>query len=361
MVKADGTVKVLDFGLAKVGGTPTVQSDASPTVTLEQTEAGVILGTAAYMSPEQAKGKPVDQRADVYAFGAVLYEMVTGTRLHHGETTTEALASVIKEEPQWDKVPAPVRRLLRRCLEKDPQKRQRHIGDVMGLVEEEGPAAQAAPASASGREGTPPRLGKSVWITAAAAVVIMAGAVAWWAPWRARPNVLPVRFQVGPAEKMTFTNGGAMTISPDGHWMVFPANGEDGVTRYWIRSLDTVAVRALPGTEVGLLAPPVAWSWDSRYVVFAWNGKLQKIDIQGGPPQALAAVPAIAIKGRRVEQGRRDRFRIGPGRPLDIVSRPGRRRHGGARHCLGKGRIRAPLPAVPARWPAFSLSKSFDG
>jgi Tol biopolymer transport system component/predicted Ser/Thr protein kinase len=290
-VKADGTVKVLDFGLAKVGGTPTVQSDASPTVTLEQTEAGVILGTAAYMSPEQAKGKPVDQRADVYAFGAVLYEMVTGTRLHHGETTTEALASVIKEEPQWDKVPAPVRRLLRRCLEKDPQKRQRHIGDVMGLVEEEGPAAQAAPASASGREGTPPRLGKSVWITAAAAVVIMAGAVAWWAPWRARPNVLPVRFQVGPAEKMTFTNGGAMTISPDGHWMVFPANGEDGVTRYWIRSLDTVDVRALPGTEQSSLAPPVGWSWDSHYVVFGLNRKLQKIDIQGGPPQALADVP----------------------------------------------------------------------
>jgi hypothetical protein len=296
-VKADSTVKVLDFGLAKLGGTPTVQSEASPTVTLGQTEAGVILGTAAYMSPEQDKGKPVDQRADVYALGAVLYEMVTGTRLHHGETTTEVLASVIKEEPQWDKVPAPVRRLLRRCLEKDPQKRQRHIGDVMGLVEEEGPAAQTAPASAPGREGAPPRLGKSVWITAAAAVVIIAGAVAWWAPWRARPNVLPVRFQVGPAEKMTFTSGGAMTISPDGHWMVFPAIGEDGVTRYWIRSLDTVAVRALQGTEVSPIAPPVAWSWDSRYVVFAWNGKLQKIDIQGGPPQALADGPVPTING----------------------------------------------------------------
>src|SRR5689334_201049 len=98
-VKADGTVKVLDFGLAKMGGTPVAQSDLSPTLSMGQTEAGMILGTASYMSPEQAKGKPVDQRADIYAFGVVLYEMVTGQRLHQGDTTTEVLASVIKEEP----------------------------------------------------------------------------------------------------------------------------------------------------------------------------------------------------------------------------------------------------------------------
>ena len=134
-------MKVLDFGLAKMGGTPTAQGDESPTLTIGQTEAGVILGTASYMSPEQAKGKVVDQRADIYAFGAVLYEMLTGKRLHRGETTTEVLASVIKEEPQWDKVPAQVQKLLRRCLEKDPQKRLRHIGDVMALVDD-APVAQ---------------------------------------------------------------------------------------------------------------------------------------------------------------------------------------------------------------------------
>src|SRR3984893_925083 len=134
-IKSDGTVKVLDFGLAKMGGTPTATVDESPTLTIGQTEAGVILGTASYMSPEQAKGKVVDHRADIYAFGAVLYEMLTGKRLHHGETTTEVLASVIKEEPQWDKVPVQVQRLLRRCLEKDPNKRLRHIGDVMELVD----------------------------------------------------------------------------------------------------------------------------------------------------------------------------------------------------------------------------------
>jgi len=105
-IKSDGTVKVLDFGLAKIGGTPPTQSDHSPTLTIRhideaQTQAGMILGTAAYMSPEQAKGKEVDHRADIYSFGVVLYEMVTRTRLHHGETTTEVLASVLKEEPRW--------------------------------------------------------------------------------------------------------------------------------------------------------------------------------------------------------------------------------------------------------------------
>jgi serine/threonine-protein kinase len=149
-IKPDGTVKVLDFGLAKVGGTPAMRSDNSPTMPLDQTEAGVILGTAAYMAPEQAKGKAVDQRADVYAFGVVLYEMVTGQRLHAGDTTTETLASVLKDEPLWEKVPMQVRKLLRNCLEKDPQKRMRHIGDVMRLVEDA--PATAPPPSHLGSE-----------------------------------------------------------------------------------------------------------------------------------------------------------------------------------------------------------------
>ncbi len=134
-IKPDGTLKVLDFGLAKMGGIPAAASEESPTVTMNETQAGVILGTAAYMAPEQAKGKSVDKRADIWAFGVVLWEMLTGERMFHGETTTEVLASVLKEEPKWDNVPEKVRPLLRRCLEKDPKKRLRDIGEAMVWVE----------------------------------------------------------------------------------------------------------------------------------------------------------------------------------------------------------------------------------
>ncbi len=145
-IKPDGTVKVLDFGLAKTGGIGGVLSENSPTLTVgAETQAGVILGTAAYMSPEQAKGKTVDKRADIWAFGVVLYEMVTGKRLFRGETITEVLASVLKEEPKWDKVPPQVLRLIKKCLEKDPQQRLRHIGDVMALVDDDPSAGATLP------------------------------------------------------------------------------------------------------------------------------------------------------------------------------------------------------------------------
>src|ERR1700689_2152197 len=126
-IKPDGQIKVLDFGLAKSGGVAEVTSDSPPLLTV----AGMILGTAGYMAPEQAKGKVADKRADIWAFGVVLYEMLTGKRLYEGETTAETLAAVLKEQPDLNRVPAKVRPLLRRCLEKDPTKRLRDIGDAM--------------------------------------------------------------------------------------------------------------------------------------------------------------------------------------------------------------------------------------
>jgi serine/threonine-protein kinase len=130
-IRSDGVVKVLDFGLAKVTETPVAQNENSPAITTGDTKAGIILGTAAYMAPEQALGKPVDKRADVWAFGVVFYEMLTGARLHTGTTLQETLASVLKDRPDLINVPQQPHRLLKRCLEKDPQKRLRHIGDVM--------------------------------------------------------------------------------------------------------------------------------------------------------------------------------------------------------------------------------------
>jgi eukaryotic-like serine/threonine-protein kinase len=281
-IKPDGTVKVLDFGLAKQSrDREGAVTENSPTLTLDATQAGMILGTASYMAPEQAKGKPVDKRADIYAFGAVLYEMVTGKRLHQGETTTEVLASVLKEEPRWDSVPPQVRRLLHLCLEKDPQKRLRHIGDVMTLVDD-APAPNA-----------PVRRPRWFWPAVAGAVIAAGVALVLWAPWKKSAPTQAVRFEVGPADKMTFIAQAAMAVSPDGRWMVFTAQGEDGVARYFLRSLDGVEVRPLPGTEGGT-APAASWSFDSRWVLFSnnlGNSKLKKVDIQGGPPQSIADYP----------------------------------------------------------------------
>src|SRR5262249_43742996 len=296
-IRPDGTVKVLDFGLAKRSGISSVQTDNSPTMTSDQTDAGVILGTAAYMSPEQAKGKSVDQRADIYAFGAVLYEMLTGKRLHDGETTTEVLASVIKEEPRWERVPEPVQLLLRRCLEKDPQKRLRHIGDVMALVND-------SPRSAATVATPPATKARWVWISVAVAgLAIIAAALMVWAPWRAQPNVQAVRFEIQPTDKFTFITGGGPAVSPDGQWVVIPATGADGVTRMWLRALDSVEVRPLAGTESPTnLPPPVFWSPDSRFVAFysglnSAGGQLKKLAISGGPAQTICDVSGAVPGG----------------------------------------------------------------
>ena len=175
-VRPDGTVKVLDFGLAKAMQPAAAASSSlsmSPTITTPaMTQAGIILGTAAYMAPEQARGKPVDKRIDIWAFGVVLYEMLTGRRAFEGEDVSSILAAVIQSEPRWDGVPASVRRLLESCLEKDPKKRLRDIGDVWKLLDDR-PAVPTR---------TPGVLG---W--AAAGLLALLAAVALWAPWRDTP------------------------------------------------------------------------------------------------------------------------------------------------------------------------------
>jgi Tol biopolymer transport system component len=282
-IKPDRTVKVLDFGLAKLGGTPAIHSENSPTLTMGQTEAGVILGTAAYMSPEQAKGKPVDSRSDIYSFGLVLYEMVTGKRLHHGETTTEVLASVIKEEPLWDRVPIQVRKLLRRCLEKDPQKRLRHIGDVMALVDE---SATEAPIQAA-RSPAP------LW--AALGLVMLAFAGLGFVHLREKPPAAPepVQFEIAQPANVRFSD--SLSISPDGRKLAFIAASTGATTQVWVRPLEAVGARPLAGTEsaVGSLI----WSPDSRYIVFNAQRKLQKIEASGGPAQTLGSIPGQLIGG----------------------------------------------------------------
>src|ERR1700693_3227436 len=171
-IKPDGIVKVLDFGLAKVAPASAGDSSAEATATLT-TRAGMILGTAAYMSPEQAQGKPVDKRADIWAFGVVLYEMLTGRRMFQGETVSDTMAAVLTKEPEWERVPANVRGLLRSCLEKDPKRRLRDIADAMALIND-------AP-----QDVTRSRPAKLPWAVAAAAALV--AALGWWYATRPAP------------------------------------------------------------------------------------------------------------------------------------------------------------------------------
>jgi Tol biopolymer transport system component len=299
-IRPDGLVKVLDFGLAKAAGTqPSSQVDESPTMTTPRTGAGMILGTAAYMSPEQAKGQQVDKRTDIWAFGCVFYEMLTGRAAYHGDTSQETMASVLRDDPDLTKVTPQARRLLKRCLDKDPQKRPRHIGDVMLLLDEPASGEHFATANAVAR----PRAGRKwMWATVGAAVVLLGGAAFMWAPWRSSASVQSVRFEIPPVKEMTFVPGGSPAVSPDGRWVVLPGTGSDGVTRMWLRALDSVEVRPLVGTEAGNnLPPPVYWSPDSRFIAFSSNagpfapGQLKKLDIAGGPAQTICDVPGGVI------------------------------------------------------------------
>jgi Tol biopolymer transport system component len=282
---ADGQAKVLDFGLAKALSNEPASGDDpadSPTLTMRATQAGIIMGTAAYMSPEQARGKTVEKRADIWSFGVVLYEMLTGRQLFGGETVSDTLAHVLTKEPDWDCAPAKTRRLLRKCLEKDPKRRLRDIGDAWELLEE------GAEAQAIG-----PRHSWMPWVTA---VSILAAAGLALVHFRETPpQPVPMRFQIPAPEKTDFSVGFGLALSPDGRRLAFVANGPDGRPMLWVRQLDSLAAQALPGTEEAAFAP--FWSPDSRFIGFTVQGKLKKIEASGGPPQTLCEIPGQIIGG----------------------------------------------------------------
>jgi len=287
-------VKVLDFGLAKVNAlTPASGNpEESPTISMHATQAGVILGTAGYMAPEQAKGKPADKRADIWAFGVVLHELLTGKRLFMGETVTDTLAAVVLGEPKLEDAPIQVRRLLKRCLEKDPQKRLRDIGDAMALLEE-APPPSSAPVIAP---PPPSRIGKLAWVLAA--VGLLAAAALAFVHFRETPPVAEtVRFTAPLPENVNLPQVSISAISPDGRKLAFAAAGTDGVPRVWIRSLDSLTAQPLPGAETPAVEASLFWSPDSRFIAFQADGKLKKIDIAGGPALALCDAPGQIVGG----------------------------------------------------------------
>jgi serine/threonine protein kinase len=279
-VTADGKVKVLDFGLAKAYDE--TQSDAaltnSPTLmSMAATNAGVILGTAAYMSPEQARGKRVDKRTDIWAFGVVFYEMLTGRQAFQGEDLTETLASVVMKDLELNAAPPNVRRLLGKCLQKDPKKRLRDIGDAWDYMDN----VEALPQPA---QPVRPADRKLPYVAALAATI--AAALAFWAPWREpTPEPQLARFEIAPPEKVTFNN--VLLLSPDGKQLAFIANSAEG-NQIWVRSLDTLKARPVAPWSQN---PGPFWSPDSRFIVFQQDGKLKKVDIGGGPPVPLSDAP----------------------------------------------------------------------
>ncbi|HEX6324395.1 MAG TPA: protein kinase [Vicinamibacterales bacterium] len=282
-IRRDGTVKVLDFGLAKAldaGGAAPPMSN-SPTITspAAMTMMGVILGTAAYMSPEQARGRAVDKRADIWAFGCLLYEMLTGRPVFEGETITDVLGAIVKSDPDWTRLPPPtpprIAGLLRHCLTKDPARRLRDIGDAITVLDaaDDGAAAAAAPRGSRARTA-------ALWAASILLVGVAAGATGYVAR---HPGDAPVlKYHIALQ-----TDGGAIrdpAISPDGRRVAYV-----GGARLWVQELDAWKARELAGTE----APSQPfWSPDGAWIAYFRSEALLKVSAAGGPVVRVATLPA---------------------------------------------------------------------
>ena len=290
-VRLDGTVKVLDFGLAKAMEGPTpgrVSPSMSPTVaTPAMSRAGMILGTAAYMAPEQARGNTVDRRADIWAFGCVLYEMLTGHRAFDGASAVEVISDVLKTDPEWTALPAGtptvLRSLLRRCLQKDPSRRLRDAADARFQIEE-------ALSDSGDAERGPTVFGaqrrRTWWVATLIVATAAAVAVSLWFSRRPAPDPEEVRFEIHAPPT---TEPTSIALSPDGKIVVFVAT-TDRQSRLWVRPLNAVSAKPLAGTENARLP---FWSPDSRSVGFAADAQLKRVDIESGVVRVLASGGAL--------------------------------------------------------------------
>jgi Tol biopolymer transport system component len=289
----DGTLKVLDFGLAKAfePDRPSVDPSASPTLTSAGSIAGAILGTAAYMSPEQARGKPVDRRSDIWAFGCVLYEMLTGRPAFAGETVTDILSRVVQCEPDYaalpPETPPSVRRLLERCLRKDATRRLRDIGDVRLEIEEARSKEGLADVTASTPGGLVPAAPRRMWLRLlpwTLAGILGVWMAATYLGGESTPQPV-LRFVIPAPEDLGL---GEFSVSPDGHSVVFVATARQGTRQLWLRPLDADEPWPLPGTE-GAWFP--FWSPDSRSIGFFARGSLRRIDLAAETTKVIADAP----------------------------------------------------------------------
>jgi Tol biopolymer transport system component len=287
----EGKVKVLDFGLAKAFGGDTSTEDIgnSPTLSMAATMQGVILGTAAYMSPEQARGKAVDKRTDIWAFGCVLYELLTGKAAFHGEDVTDILAAVVRAEPDWTALPAnispSIRVLLQRCLRKDRRQRtpdaatiRIEIEDAIAAPKDFG-ATQAAPVTRGWRE-------RLAWPVAAGVLALIVIALGIGFVLRAPKPQLPMHLsaEIGVDASLFTGFGSSVILSPDGKRLALVASGTDQKQRIYVRSLDQLQATVLSGTEN---ASDPFFSPDGQWLGFFGDGKLKKISVHGGEAVTL--------------------------------------------------------------------------
>jgi serine/threonine protein kinase/Tol biopolymer transport system component len=288
-VTPEGRVKVLDFGLAKAfAAEPSAEDIAnSPTLSALPTQQGMIMGTAAYMSPEQARGRLVDKRSDFWSFGCVLYELLTGKQAFYGENTTDILAAVVKAEPDWQTIPAntapAIQALLRRCLQPELNRRARDAGDLRIQIEEALSAPPSAEAATSKRRSIP------LWI-AATGVGTVAIIAAWMTLWRHAPQgpapAVRFAFTIPEQQELQIANPN-VAVSPDGRQFAFVTASTAGKSALWVRALDSVASRLFVDTE-GAVGP--FWSPDSQFIGFFADGKMKKVSATaGGPVQTICA------------------------------------------------------------------------
>ena len=283
-IAPDSVVKLLDFGLADTAESSAAEVSDSASSTLSSTRAGPIMGTPAYMSPEQARGSLVDKRTDIWAFGAVLYEMLAGKPAFAGDTAAEILEAVAGAEPEWSALPAStparIRKLLRRCLERDRKRRLRDIGEARIVID-------------SPEEAAEPKRPARQWLVAVGLALMLAiAAVGWWRAAQSPAPRLLMRLSVEVDREITLAKGGiqgALAIAPDGSRLVFVARGADGIQRLATRSFNQSRSTLLAGTEN---AEGPFFSPDSDWIGFFADGKLKKISIQGGAPVTLCDAPA---------------------------------------------------------------------
>jgi eukaryotic-like serine/threonine-protein kinase len=303
---SDGAVKILDFGLAKAieGDSTSTNISTSPTMSRMATQAGIILGTAAYMSPEQAKGKPVDRRTDIWAFGCVLYEMLSGKAAFSGESVPDILAAVVRGELEWTQLPANtpgrIRQLLQRCLEKDPRKRLQAIGEARIALENyladpkqaEVPGEATTSSEAQRAAESPKR--RAVWGALgsfALAAVLIAG---WFSYFRAQHPALQarvIRAQIKPTVSSSYqfeSWSSGFALSPDGRWITYVSKTAEGKPTLWLRATDAIQDKPLQGTEKAELP---FWSPDSRFIGFFADGKLKKLEIGGSTVSVICDAP----------------------------------------------------------------------